>query len=470
MSVNPGIESGSFRDPSGQIINRDGRILRTVMPPAIEAFNFVENTGLLKSLMADGELVPYEKVDRSLAGELATEPALVLEHPRLPFISYPYEWPFYALKAAALHHLQVHLRALDHGVTMSDASAYNIQFMGARPVFIDHLSFEPLLENGFWKGHRQFCEQFLNPLLLQSYQGVPHNAWFRGNLDGIPTDQLSRLIPFRRKFSRNVLIHVILQARFQRSFSDNVSAREVNASMSAKLPVASLRRMLEKLVKWIRDLDPSKGKTEWSDYEDHNSYNHEGAAAKQQFIQSFVADTHPNMLWDLGCNSGHYSVAALEAGADYVVGFDVDLGALEKGFIRSQRGDLNMTLLQFNAANPSPQQGWAQTERKGMVERGPADAILALALVHHLAISCNVPLDRLVDWLTDLGHTGVIEFVPKTDPMVKRLLQLRQDIFQDYNEVHFMEVLSNVAEVQEVFPVPDTERKLIRFRTKKRKR
>ena len=460
-----GAESGSFRDPSGQIFRRDGRIFRTVMPSAIDDFNFVRNSGFFDKLIPDGWLVPFEEIDPDVLGELPAAPAAVLEHPRLPFVSYPYEWPFNALKTAALHHLKIHLCALEHGVTMSDASAYNIQFVGGAPIFIDHLSFVPLQDGGFWKGHRQFCEQFLNPLLLRAYLGIPHNAWYRGALEGIPTDQLSRLIPFRRKLSLNVLMHVTLPARFQKNFSDNGSVQEIKAAKAAKLPLATLRRMLEKLSAWIERLEPPEGRTEWSDYAEKNSYDDAAAAMKRAYIENYVGDVKPGMVWDLGCNTGDYSIAALKAGAEYVVGFDVDQGALEKGFDRVRRGKLNILPLYFDAANPAPQQGWGQQERSGLIERGPADGVLALALVHHLAISCNVPLPRVTQWLTDLGASGVVEFVPKSDPMVKRLLSLREDIFPDYNADAFLAALKSRAEIIDISAVPNSDRTLIRFRT-----
>jgi ribosomal protein L11 methylase PrmA len=435
------------------------------MPCAIEAFNFVRQSGLFDKLLANGWLVPFEEADPSVLGELTAQPSLVLEHPRLPFISYPYEWPFSALKEAALHHLKVHLLALEHGVTMSDASAYNIQFKGGTPVFIDHLSFVPLEDGGFWKGHRQFSEQFLNPLLLRAFLGIPHNAWYRGNLEGIPTDHLSRLMPFRRKLSFNVLMHVTLPARFQRTFSDTGSVKEINAAKTAKLPLATLRRMLQKLAGWIERLEPLDGKTEWSDYAEQNSYDDSAADMKRGYIESFVADTQPAMVWDLGCNTGDYSVAALDAGAGHVVGFDVDQGALDRGFERVRREKIEFLPLYFDAANPAPDQGWGQEERNGMLKRAPADGVLALALVHHLAISCNIPVSRITQWLTRIGKAGVVEFVPKSDPMVKRLLQLREDIFPDYTADRFLEALKADAEIVDIAEVPNSDRSLIRFRS-----
>lgn len=461
-----GNEPGSFRDPSGQVFHHDGRIFRTIMPSASESFSQVRETGLLDALVSDGWLVPLEEIDANSANLAHLNPALVLEHPALPFVSYPYEWPFGVLKEAALHHLKVHLRALEHGVTLSDATAYNIQFDGGQPRFIDHLSFVPLREGEFWKGHRQFCEQFLNPLLLRAYLGVPHNAWYRGELEGIPTDNLNDLMPLRRKLSPRVLMHVTLPARFQRKFSDADSVGQINSARRASLPLATFRRMLEKLAAWIEGLAPRDSQTEWANYAEQNSYDDEAADLKRRYVETFVAESHCGMVWDLGCNTGDYSVAALDGGADYVVGFDVDQGALERGFARIREQNLNALPLFFDATNPAPQQGWNQAERKGMAERGPADGILALALTHHIAISGNVPLAQATEWLTSMGRHGIIEFVPKSDPMVKRLLQLREDIFPDYDEAHFLSELGKHAEVVDVTEVPNSDRKLVRFRTR----
>jgi len=429
-------DSASFRDRSGRVFHRGDRIYRTVTRPAREDFDFVRATGLIDELVAKGQLVAENRVDVGILGDAAVDAVYLLEHPKLPFISYPYEWSFGTLKSAALLQLDIHLAALEHGVTLSDATAYNVQFRGATPVFIDGLSFRRYVEGEFWSAHRQFCDQFLNPLLLQSTLGVPHNAWYRGSLDGISTEDLNDLLPWHRKLSWCTFTNVVLQARLQsgtRRNDDTLRRAELR-----KLPLVGFKELLRGMRRCISRLEPRGHRTtDWQDYADDNSYRAEEGIAKQKFIAKFVRSVSPDMLWDMGCNTGDYSVVALEAGASSVVGFDFDHIAVESAFRRSKSDDLDFLPLVLDTVNPSPAQGWAQSERHGLQERNGADALLVLALIHHLAIGKNIPLGYVVDWLIGLAPQGVIEFVQKSDPMVQQLLRLREDIFDEYDQCAF---------------------------------
>jgi ribosomal protein L11 methylase PrmA len=357
------VDAGSFRDPSGRVYIFGGRVFRTVAPLAAPNFEYVRATGLTGELIKAGWLVSETPVAPEFIGDHTLGAAHVLEHPLLPFISYPYEWSFSALRAAALRHLDVHMRALEKGVTLSDATAYNIQFQGPQPVFIDHLLFRRYREGEYWDAHAQFCQQFLNPLLLRAICGVPHNAWYRGNQEGIPVVELNRLLPWRSKLSWNVFAHVSLQARFQNARTTKPSAEPVTRK---SLPKAAFLRMLESLRHWISRLTPADtGETVWSEYSQKHSYSGEEAAAKKAFVAAFAAATKPPMIWDLGCNTGHYSKAALEAGAELAIGFDYDQGALDLAYARAVREKLNFLPVFFDAANPTPDQGWAEHERKG---------------------------------------------------------------------------------------------------------
>ncbi|MFQ5545406.1 MAG: class I SAM-dependent methyltransferase, partial [Acidiferrobacterales bacterium] len=413
-------------------------------------------------LIDDGRVIAEKNVDPSVLGQSARSARYVLEHPILPFVSYPYEWPFAALKAAALLQLDIHLEALDHGVTLSDATAYNIQFRGIEPVFIDNLSLRRYRKGEFWVAHRQFCEQFVNPLLLRALLGIPYNSWYRGTLEGITAQDLSRILPWTSKFSWNVLTHVVLQARFQKRSTSKGDAKQVTKK---KLPLVAFQQMLRGLRKWIAKLEPADTRTTvWVDYAQDNSYASDEAQSKRQFISEFAAAVRPKMLWDIGCNTGDYSKTALKAGAEYVVGFDFDQGALDVAFARARTEGLNFLPLFLDAANPPPSQGWGQTERMGLIQRADADGVLALAVVHHLAISKNISLGDVVDWLVGMAPTGVIEFVQKSDPMVQTLLQLREDIFDDYNEQSFVSALEAKATNFKSVTVSATERRLYWFK------
>lgn len=438
-------ESGSFRDRRGRIFYVDGRVLRTVMPMAATDYEFVRSSGIVDALVADNKLVSETVVDASLLGEHGDGAQFVLEHPRLPFISYPYEWSFSALKAAALLHLDIQQAALQKDVTMTDATAYNVQFVGPKPIFIDSLSFRRYKDGEYWAGHRQFCEQFINPLLLRSLAGVPHNAWYRGALEGISAEDLSKVLPWRSRLSWNVLTNVFMQARLQRTAD---SGKAIEKAKARKLPRIAYEQMLYGLRKWIAGLEPkADGKTVWQDYATDNSYADEEAIRKRRFVAEFASSVRPALIFDIGCNTGDYSAVALENGAELAIGFDFDHGALDYGYRRAARDSLNFLPLHLDAANPSPNQGWSQAERMGLQERTKGDAVMGLALVHHLAVAKNLPLDEVISWLVDMAPQGIIEFVPKHDPMVQRLLQMREDLFDDYDQESFEKYLGRRARV-----------------------
>lgn len=442
----PVADPGSFRDPSGTVFHVGGKIYRAVAAEASLAFGAARDCGLIDALVERGMLLPASTVDGGVLEEHAARAALVLEHPPLPFVSYPYEWGFTAHRRAALLHLDLHLAALEHGFTLSDATAYNVQFIGARPVFIDHLSLRRYQDGEIWTAHRQFCMQFLNPLLLRARLGVAPNAWFRGALEGIEPEALAPMLSWRDKLSWTVLSHVVLQAAFQRRAGrpDATAARRLKA---ARLPLSSLKAMLTALRRAIAGMRPAGAPTTWADYAVSHGYSDADREMKRGFVADMVGKVRPRQLWDIGCNTGDFAALALESGAGYVIGFDSDHDALDRAFARAEADGLPFQALWLDAANPSPDQGWAQHERRGLHARAEADALLALALVHHISIGHNVPLGRAVDWLIGLAPTGVIEFPPRTDPMVQRLLALREDVFGDFTEAKFFAAVSARARI-----------------------
>ena len=454
-------DQGSFRDPAGYVAHYDGRVFRVLREDAFAAFEQLKSKGLLAELFARKWLVPTEVSPEPALGDLSSR---VLEHQPIGFISYPYEWPFELLKRAALFHLDLHLLALQFGFTLSDASAYNVQFVGPEPIFIDPLSLVPYRDGQLWLGRRQFFEQFLNPLLLTALVKIPFNAWYRGSVEGIASEDLARALRAKHKISWRIWSEVLLPLWLQKS-SATADSSKVTAAAQRKLPLNALQFMLRGLRKWISGLhDPfAATATVWSSYETEHSYLPEEEKRKQAFVTDFIGRSKPNMVWDLGCNTGLYSETALRAGAQSVVGFDSDHGALSLAVRRAVNGRLKLLPLQMDAANPSPSQGWQQAERAGLASRNRPDAVLALALEHHLAIGRNVPLPMLLDWMTGLADSGVVEFVPKSDPQVQRMLSTREDIFDRYSQAEFESELAKRASIERAEAVSASGRTLYAY-------
>lgn len=459
-------DPGSFRDPGGRIFISEDRVFRAVMPTNADAYQAAKKAGLYESLTQKGLLLSSREVPLETLGDYAKGAVQALEHPRLPFISYPYEWSFALHQAAALLHLDLHLEALNSGFTLSDATAYNVQFQGTHPVFIDHLSLQPYRNGELWTGHRQFCMQFLNPLIMWSVLGVAPNAWFRGSLDGIAPEDVLPLLPLRKKLSWTVLTHVVAQAMLQKR---SVGRSPVSEHLrERKLPKSSLVGMLTGLRNYIARLQPPGGKTVWEDYAGANSYSSAEVETKKSFVGEMTASVKPKLLFDIGCNTGDYSKAALDAGAVSVIGFDYDHAVLDRAYARFNETQQNFIPLWLDAANPSPMLGWAQKERQGFGERAKADAIIALAFIHHIVIGRNVPLGMAVEWLINLAPAGIIEFPPKEDPMVKRLLALRKDIFPDYTKDAFLSEVSKHARMARTQELSENGRLLVWFERNKR--
>ena len=461
--------AGSYRDPAGQVHERAGRIYRTVHEQGRAAYEAARDQNILAYAQQHGFLVETVQLPPELRPTDIAQAAYVLEHARIPYVSFPYEWSFDQLKAAALLHLDFQLSLLARNFKLTDASAYNIQFIGSKPVFIDALSLAPYQDGEYWLGHRQFCEQFLNPLLLRSELGIAHNTWYRGSMEGIPSDSLTRMLPLYKRLSWRMFSHVTLPAKLEsraRSAPDDTIQKVKSQGAFSRM---AYQGFLTQLRNWIAKLHPpDTGRTTWADYAAQNSYSGDSQRAKREFVQKFIANTKPNLLMDLGCNTGDYSMAALEAGAGYVVGFDYDQSALSHAYARTQGSkDIQRRFLALwlDAASPSPDQGWSQMERPGFMARAKADALLALAFEHHLSIAKNIPLPHVVEWLVSLAPRGILEFVPKEDQTVQRMLALRADIFPDYHLRTFETALTSCARITARQKMPDSDRVLFWYQT-----
>src|SRR3954468_1471043 len=377
-----GLEPGSFRDPESRVFYAGDGVYRALSADGLADFEALRQTGLLE----DPRIVATERVqdggvDPSL---LVHEPAAVLRHERIPFVSYPYEWTFSMLKDAALVQLDLLLASLEQDMVLKDSTPYNVQFRGARPVFVDLGSFERLREGEPWVGYRQFCMLYLYPLLLQAVKDVRFHAWLRGSIDGITPQEMANLLSFRDRFRRGLPTNVFLHARLERRYADRggeVKRDIKRAGFKKELLVANVRKMR----KLVGRLDWSPPEGVWVAYGERNSYTDDDARRKDEFVREVATAGDWSLVWDLGCNNGRYSRIAAE-GARYVVAVDADQGPVELLY-RTLRDEGEETILPLtmNLADPSPGLGWRGLERKAMPERERPDLVLALALVHHVA-------------------------------------------------------------------------------------
>lgn len=446
-------QPASFRDRSGFLFTRDGRLYRQVNQSYQADYELLLGSGLYQELIDQGLLVAHRE-----SGEVPADPTQafkVIEPERIPFISYPYEWCFGQLKRAALATLEIQKRCLARGLSLKDASAYNIQFRGPHPVLIDTLSFERLVEDRPWIAYRQFCQHFLAPLALMAQVDVRLSQLLRVHLDGLPLDLAARLLPARSRLSPGLALHIHLHAGAQRRYSDATPA-----STRGRMSHSGHIGMVENLQATVRGLRWEPRGTAWQSYYEETNYSAAGIESKLALTESFLNQIRPRSVWDFGANTGMFSRLASRQGI-FTLSIDSDPGAVElndRACVKETSQDLLPLLIDLT--NPSPALGWQNEERMSLRERGPADAILALALIHHLAIANNTPLSDIAVWFSRLARWLVLEFVPKQDSQVQRMLSFRADIFDDYHEEGLEKAFAGAFRIVSRKPILESSRVL----------
>lgn len=399
-------------------------------------------TGLYKQLVDSELLIPHS--ESSEPPFLIESCSLVIEPRKIPFISYPYEWCFSQLKDAALLTLEIQETALKYGMSLKDASVYNVQYYMGKPVFIDTLSFEKYKEGEPWIAYRQFCEHFLAPLVLMKNKDVRLNQLLKANIDGIPMDLVAKLLPLGSKFSFSIFSHIVAHAKSQKHF-ESKQIQQSNYSMSK----FQHRAMIDGLKSFIAKLNWMPKGFEWGDYYKDTNYSDESAGHKRDIIASYLAQTPPGFVIDIGGNIGTYSRLASAIGRETLC-IDIDPAAIEKNYLVGKKEkEINLLPLIMDITNPSPGIGWANQERHPFFERSNAETIMVLALIHHLAISNNVPLQKISDVFSLMCNYCIIEWVPKEDSQVQRLLSTRKDIFPEYTQEYFEESFKQNFEIIE---------------------
>lgn len=424
-------DPGSFRDPASHIVFEDDRVIRLLDERGLEGWRALSTTKFFERAVTDGRLIAAEPVD---AGD--EDVAGALEHPRIPFISYPYEWTFSMLKDAALLHLDLLAGALAEGITIKDATPFNVQFVDGHPVFIDIGSFEEYSPGEPWIGYRQFTRQFLFPLMLRAYAGIPFQPWLRGNPEGPTAADMRNLLSFWQRLKPSNLMHVTLQARMEDRMSGASVRDELKtAGFNSEMILANVR----KLRSLIEDLEWSGGKDGWIEYEtcEHVGRDRE---TKTRFLQEALDSHGPGRVLDLGANDGHFSEIAAGSGA-LAIAVDGDEPVLDAFY----RKPTTASVVLSDLTNPSPSQGWATSERPSLHERAAPDLVIAYGLIHHLIYTASIPPAAVVDWLASFGCPVVLEFVAPDDEMVATLTanKLDAELHPKRDETDFRQLVAD---------------------------
>tara|TARA_B100000787_G_C16192745_1_gene298544 strand:+ start:1839 stop:3218 length:1380 start_codon:yes stop_codon:yes gene_type:complete len=421
---------GSFRDPSGHLFQDNGVLFRQVNVSYQKNYELLINTGLYSSLSKQKKLIEHKEINSDNHDYYKLLKPSLIEN-----ISYPYEWSFTQLKDAALLTLDIQKQALMKGISLKDASAFNVTFNKGRPIFIDTLSFESYSEGAPWVAYKQFCQHFLAPLSLMSLTDIRLSGLLKNYVDGIPLDLTSSLLPKTSYFKFGMLIHVHIHAKSQKKYDSIVGNEKIT---NVRVSKNRLLALIDSLEVTIKKLNWSAGGTEWdSYYSDNNNYNKESMSEKETIVESFISEIHPNIVWDLGANDGHFSRIALKH-AQNVISWDIDPSCVERNYLAVKNTNQDgITPLLIDLTNPSPSIGWNCEERDSFVQRAEVDLTLALGLVHHLAISNNLPLRYIFKFFFKITNYLIIEFIPKSDSQVEKLLLSRRDIFDDYTKDGF---------------------------------
>lgn len=440
----------SFRDPSGFVFYRGNTLYRQINPSYQDQYQHLVKTGFLEKLWDDRLLIPHQELDPNLSSD--GNAYKVIQPTLVPFITYPYEWCFSQLKDAALLTLKIQKIALDNGLLLKDSSAFNIQFLAGKPILIDTLSFDIYKEGKSWEGYRQFCQHFLAPLSLMAYRDVRLSQLLRIYLDGIPLQLSARLLPFRAKFNLPILIHIFIHAASQAKYA----GKTVNGHR--KVSKVGLLGLIENLESAVRNLKWSPTGTAWSDYYEDHSYSPIALQNKKQIVSRYLDMIKPDNVWDLGANVGLFSRIASNQNIQ-TLAFDSDPAAVEKNYLECQsKNEINLLPVLMDFTNPSSALGWDNTERHSLFQRGPADTVMALALFHHLAISNNLPFKRIAQFFNRLGKKLIIEFIPKQDLQVQKLLANRVDIFSEYDQESFENTFTSYFQILQKSPLPESQR------------
>lgn len=423
--------TSSFRDPSGYVYTDGNAIKRAINPLYFDQYKALTTSGFYNNLFEKRSLIRHTELSN-------TETQIVIEHQKIPFISYPYEWSFLQYKHAALLTLKIQKEALEHNFTLKDASAFNISFFEGRPIFIDTLSFDFYHENEPWKAYKQFIMHFLGPLVLCYYYGFDHLKTLSNHIDGIPMDRLSRQLPLKSYLSPILFTNIHMLAKYDAKYAEATTG----SGKQNKLSKASHVKLIDSLYDYIKNLNIDE-KTEWNDYYNQTNYNDAAFFRKKELTQQWFQSINGKKMLDLGGNDGTFSRVLCDD-ADLLIVADIDANAVEQNYrqiLKSKEKKILPLVVDF--LNPPANYGFNNEERFSIIERLKTlklDGCLALAVIHHLTLSGNVPFSLSAKFFAQLSPNLLIEFPTRDDSWVQFLINSKRDFkdhFDAYNEQQF---------------------------------
>ena len=440
---------GSFKDPKGTVFHYNNKILRGLTKKGYEEYLSLKN--IIDDAVENTFLIKTNLFDKKIIGSKEKEYVKFLEHEKIKVISYPYEWSFEQLKDAALLYLDFQIFLLNKNAILNDGNAYNVQFHNGKPIFIDALSIIKYKEFDFWHGHKEFCNYFLNPLILFAKKKISFNNWYRGNMTGINTKELNELLNLFDILNPVAFFHVRLLSYLE----DNNPKKKSKKKLSGPSKKA-LVSIFEQLKRYIKKLKILKKKSFWDNYEYQRNYTSKNLIKKKELIENFIDKNNFKTVLDLGCNKGEFSELALKNGVEYCVGIDNDELLINDAYLRYKNIYKNFLPLINDISNPSPNIGLNLNERSNLNLRFKADCVFALAIIHHLVITKNIPLKMVLGNILKYSAIGVIEFIYKEDIMIQQMLQNREDIFDDYNFETLIDFLKNNNKEINFFQLSET--------------
>lgn len=452
--------ASSFRDPSGHITAENGVISRTINSIYFTQYKSLKESGFYKKLFDNGLLIPHEE---SFLGDSH----IIIKPEHIPFFSYPYEWSFTQYKHAALHTLKLQKYCLQNGYSLKDATAFNITFHKGKPVFVDSLSFDLYHEGEPWRAYKQFVMHFLAPLVLAKYFGSPMLKLLSQYIDGVPLQTAAKLLPFRARLSPVLYTNIFLAAKYDAKYSSDEGGREKGIKISKQSQV----KIIDSLYNYIKDLELDET-TQWKNYYAITNYNDEAFDYKKKLVKKWYGTINAGSVIDLGGNDGTFSRVLKDIAPEILV-TDIDPNAVDHNYMQVLTNkETNILPLVSDLLNPSPGIGLNNKERSPLLERiinNNYSLAMALALIHHISLTGNVPFDMSAKLLASLAPYLIIEFPDREDSWVSFLLKSKREFtghFDYYNRSSFETVYSGYFDVIEKQEIPGTHRTMYLLKRK----